>query len=136
MIKNIVKDPIILLQKSKDATIMDMQTIIDLKDTFLAHRNDCVGMAANMIGEQKKIIIFDYLGSYKVMLNPEIIDMKDKYIAEEGCLSLSGLRKTERYNRIEVKYYDEKFHISKEKYEGWTAQIIQHEIDHCNGVLI
>ena len=136
MIKPITKDPIFLAQKSVPATILDLPVAQDLKDTLEAHREGCVGMAANMIGVSKRIIVFDDHGSATVMFNPEIIKCSGAYEAEEGCLSLSGTRKATRYRSIKVQYQNEKFQMRLKTYTGWTAQIIQHEIDHCNGVLI
>lgn len=136
MIKPIVKDPIFLAQKSIDATIADIAVAQDLRDTLAAHTDGCVGMAANMIGIAKRIIIFNDNGSPTVMFNPEIIKRSEPYTAEEGCLSLSGTRPAKRYRSIKVQYQNEQFQTRLKTYTGWTAQIIQHEIDHCNGVLI
>ena len=136
MIKPIVKDPIFLAQKSAPATILDLPVAQDLRDTLAAHRDVCVGMAANMIGVAKRIIIFDDNGVAPVMFNPEIISQSGPYEAEEGCLSLSGTRKARRYRTIRVRYQDERFETRIKTFTGWTAQIIQHEIDHCSGVLI
>ena len=136
MIKPIVKDPIFLAQKSAPATVMDLPVARDLRDTLLAHRDGCVGMAANMIGTAKRIIIFGDNGTTTVMFNPEIVKKSGPYEAEEGCLSLSGTRKTRRYRSIKVQYQNERFETRMKTYTGWTAQIIQHEIDHCCGVLI
>ena len=136
MIKSIVKDPIFLSQKSAPATVLDLSVAQDLRDTLAAHRDGCVGMAANMIGAARRIIIFDDHGTDTVMFNPEILKQKDPYETEEGCLSLSGTRKTTRYRSIKVQYQNEQFQTRLKTYSGWTAQIIQHEIDHCNGILI
>lgn len=136
MIKPIVKDPIFLAQKSMDATIADTSVAQDLRDTLAAHADGCVGMAANMIGIAKRIIIFNDNGSPTVMFNPEIIKRSEPYTAEEGCLSLTGTRPAKRYRSIKVRYQNEQFQTRLKTYTGWTAQIIQHEIDHCNGVLI
>ncbi len=136
MIKPIIKDPIFLAQKSAPATVLDLPVAQDLRDTLAAHRDGCVGMAANMIGVAKRIIIFDDNGSATVMFNPEIVKCSGAYEAEEGCLSLSGTRKATRYRSIKVHYQNEKFQMRLKTYTGWTAQIIQHDIDHCNGVLI
>ena len=136
MIKPIVKDPIFLAQKSSPATILDLPVARDLRDTLFAHRDGCVGMAANMIGVAKRIIIFDDNGTASVIFNPDIIKKSGPYEAEEGCLSLSGTRKTTRYRSIKVQYQNERFETRIRTYTGWTAQIIQHEIDHCCGVLI
>lgn len=136
MVKPITKDPIFLAQKSAPATILDLPVAQDLKDTLEAHREGCVGMAANMIGVCKRIIIFDDHGSATVMFNPELVKCSGAYEAEEGCLSLSGVRKTRRWRQIKVQYQNERFETRLKTYTGFTAQIIQHEIDHCNGVLI
>ena len=136
MIKPITKDPIFLAQKSVPATILDLPVAQDLMDTLEAHREGCVGMAANMIGVNKRIIIFDDHGSATVMFNPELVKCSGAYETEEGCLSLSGVRKTRRWRQIKVQYQNERFETRLKTYTGFTAQIIQHEIDHCNGVLI
>ena len=136
MIKPITKDPIFLAQKSAPATILDLPVAQDLKDTLEAHREGCVGMAANMIGVSKRIIVFDDHGSATVMFNPELVKCSGAYETEEGCLSLSGVRKTRRWRQIKVRYQNERFETRLKTYTGFTAQIIQHEIDHCNGVLI
>ena len=136
MIKHIMKDPIFLAQKSAPATVLDLPVAEDLRDTLAAHRDGCIGMAANMIGVAKRIIIFDDNGSATVMFNPEIVKCSGPYEAEEGCLSLPGTRKAKRYRSIKVQYRNEKFETRLKTYTGFTAQIIQHEIDHCNGVLI
>jgi len=136
MIRPIMKDPIFLAQKSAPATVMDLPVAQDLRDTLEAHRDGCVGMAANMIGVAKRIIIFDDNGSTTVMFNPEIVKCSGAYEAEEGCLSLPGARKARRYRSIKVQYQNEQFQTRLKTYIGYTAQIIQHEIDHCNGVLI
>ena len=136
MIQPIMKDLIFLAQKSAPATKEDFPVARDLLDTLDAHRDGCVGMAANMIGVLKRIIAFDNAGTYMVMLNPEIVKCAEPYEAEEGCLSLTGVRKTRRYRSIKVRYQNEAFQVRIKTFTGWTAQIIQHEIDHCNGVLI
>lgn len=136
MIKPIVKDTIFLSQKSENATEADIAVAVDLMDTLRAHANECVGMAANMIGVKKRIIIFSVDIMQVVMINPVIVKKNKPYQTEEGCLSLSGTRKTIRYQEIEVSYLDMNFKKHRNKYSGWTAQIIQHEIDHCNGILI
>ena len=136
MIKPIIKDPIFLAQKSAPAALLDLPVAQDLRDTLAAHRDSCVGMAANMIGVAKRIIIFDDNGTASVMFNPEIIKSSGPYEAEEGCLSLTGTRKAKRYRSIKVRYQNERFETRLKTYTGWTAQIIQHEIDHCNGILI
>ena len=136
MIKEIVRDPIFLQIKSEPATEADLQTARDLLDTLEAHRDGCVGMAANMIGVSKRIIAFDDNGKYSVMINPEIVKFSGAYEAEEGCLSLSGTRKTKRFRSVKVSYLNENMQPRVKTYTGFTAQIIQHEIDHCNGILI
>ena len=136
MIQPIMKDPIFLAQKSAPATKEDLQVAQDLLDTLTAHQDGCVGMAANMIGVAKRIIAFDNEGKYMVMFNPEIVKRSEPYEAEEGCLSLPGTRKAKRYRSIKVQYQNEQFQTRFKTFTGWTAQIIQHEIDHCNGVLI
>ena len=136
MIKPIMKDPIFLAQKSIPATKEDLEIAQDLRDTLEANKEGCVGMAANMIGVLKRIIIFDDNGKASVMFNPEIIKYSQPYETEEGCLSLAGTRKTKRYKTIKVQYKNEEFQTRLKTYTDWTAQIIQHEIDHCNGILI
>ncbi len=136
MVKEIVKDPIFLSLKSAVATKEDLPIAQDLLDTLAAHREGCVGMAANMIGELKRIIIFDNDGTDMVMFNPEIVKCSGAYSTEEGCLSLSGVRKTKRYQSIKVRYQNADFSVRLKTFTGWAAQIIQHEIDHCNGILI
>ena len=136
MKQEIVHDPVFLAQPSLPATREDLQTALDLMDTLVANRDRCVGMAANMIGVLRRIIVFVDQGSLTVMFNPEIVKKKDRYEAEEGCLSISGTRKTQRWRTIKVKYQTEELQTRFKTYSGWTAQIIQHEIDHCNGVLI
>ena len=136
MIQPIMKDPIFLAQKSVPATKEDLQVAQDLLDTLTAHKDGCVGMAANMIGVSKRIIAFDNEGKYMVMFNPEIVKRSEPYEAEEGCLSLPGTRKAKRYRSIKVQYQNDQFQTRFKTFTGWTAQMIQHEIDHCNGVLI
>ena len=136
MIQPIMKDPIFLGGKSEPATQADLQIAQDLLDTLAAHREGCVGMAANMIGVSKRIIAFDNEGSYMVMFNPEIVKCSERYDTEEGCLSLTGIRETKRWKSIKVQYQNEQFQTRFKTFTGWTAQIIQHEIDHCNGILI
>ena len=136
MVREIMHDPIFLGQKSAPATAEDLGVAQDLLETLVAHRDGCVGMAANMIGVTKRIIVFEDDGKYSVMFNPEIIRAAEPYEAEEGCLSLPGVRKTKRYKTIKVQYQNEKFQTRFKTYTGWTAQIIQHEVDHCNGILI
>ena len=137
MIQPIVHDPILLARKSTPAGREDLSTAQDLLDTLAAHREECVGMAANMIGVTKNIIAFDRDGSYMVMLNPEIISCGEEYETAEGCLSLlGGPRKTKRFRKIKVRYQNTDLQTRLKTFTGWTAQIIQHEIDHCNGILI
>jgi peptide deformylase len=136
MIKSIMKDIFFLNQKSELATVADAQVIQDLLDTLKANEEGCVGMAANMIGVKKRIIVIS-IGDINVpMINPVIVNKKGQYETEEGCLSLSGNRKTIRYKEIEVDYLDSEFKKRMGKYSGWVAQIIQHEVDHCDGILI
>lgn len=138
-VKEIVHDPMLLAQKSVPATdcAEDRQTVTDLLDTLLAHLDGCVGMAANMIGVKKRIIVVAAgLGQF-AMVNPVIVAKSKPYDTEEGCLSLlGGPRRCKRYEEIEVTYLDGNFEPRKQKYTGWIAQIIQHEVDHCDGVLI
>ena len=137
MIRPIMHDPLFLSQPSEAATPADKAVVTDLLDTLRAHRDGCVGMAANMIGVAKRIIVFDNEGSYMTMLNPVILKGSDLYETEEGCLSLlGGPRKTKRYKKIKVQYQNLQLQTRLKTFTGWTAQIIQHEIDHCNGVLI
>lgn len=136
MIQPIMKDQTFLAQKAETATKDDLQTADDLLDTLRANAAGCVGMAANMIGVNKRIIAFDNEGSYMVMFDPEIVKHSGQYEAEEGCLSLPGTRKTKRYQSIKVKYQNREFGVRFKTFTGWTAQIIQHEIDHCEGILI
>ena len=137
MVRELVHDPFLLARKSAPATKDDLEIAQDLLDTLLAHRESCVGMAANMIGQLKRIIVFDNGGVPTLMFNPEILKATGEYEAEEGCLSLlGGPRKTKRYQKIKVQYQTENFQTRLKSFEGWTAQIIQHEIDHCNGILI
>ncbi len=137
MIKELMHDPVFLALKSEMATIDDLQIAQDLLDTLSANKESCVGMAANMIGERKRIIVFDNDGAYMTMFNPEIIKKTDPYDTQEGCLSLlGGPRKCKRYQKIKVQWQNEEFQIRIKTFTGWTAQIIQHEIDHCNGILI
>lgn len=123
-------------QKSADAVKEDIDTGRDLMDTLSVNRERCVGMAANMIGVKKRIIIVNMGITDVVMYNPVIVKKDTPYEAEEGCLSLDGVRKTTRYRNIEVEYLDSKWKKQRQKYTGWTAQIIQHEIDHCEGIII
>lgn len=141
MVRELMHDPIFLAGKSEIATKEDLPIAQDLLDTLMAHKETCVGMAANMIGVKKRIIAFlDESGrdpAYTVMLNPEIIKKDGAYDTEEGCLSLLGdPRKCKRYKTIKVQYQTAEMQTRVKTYTGWTAQIIQHEVDHCNGVLI
>ena len=136
MVREIMRDEAFLSQKAEPATLEDLPVAQDLLDTLTAHKDGCVGMAANMIGIQKRIIVFDNEGKYMVMFNPEIIKKSGPYESEEGCLSLSGTRKAKRWQSIKVQYQNEKFQIRFKTFTGWTAQIIQHEVDHCEGILI
>ena len=137
MVKEVVHDPILLAGSSEPATAEDLQVAQDLLDTLAANKETCVGMAANMIGVRKRIIVFDNEGTYTTMFNPQILKMADPYETEEGCLSLlGGPRPCKRYRTIKVQWQNEKFQTRIKTFTGWPAQIIQHEIDHCNGVLI
>lgn len=137
MVKELVHDPILLAMKSETAAKDDLQTAQDLTDTLSAHKDSCVGMAANMIGVRKRIIVFDNGGEYMTMLNPEILKRSEPYETEEGCLSLlGGPRKCKRYKSVKVKWQTFDFQTRIKTFTGFTAQIIQHEIDHCDGVLI
>jgi len=136
MVRTVVKDILFLGQKSEPATQQDVAIIDDLLDTLKANEKHCVGMAANMIGETKRIIVYS-MGIIDIpMINPVIIKKSKPYETQEGCLSLSGERKTTRYEFIEVEYMDRNFKKQKKEFSGWTAQIIQHEIDHCDGIVI
>ena len=137
MVRELIHDPIFLAQPSEAATAEDVQIAKDLLDTLAAHKETCVGMAANMIGAAKAIIAFDNAGSYMVMFNPKIIKASGEYEAQESCLSLlGGPRKTKRYQKIKVEYQTEDLKVRLKSFEGFTAQIIQHEIDHIKGILI
>ena len=137
MVREIVKDEALFSKKSEVATKEDIPVAVDLMDTLKAHAHHCVGLAANMIGEQKRIIAVKDGNAYLAMLNPEIVKKSSKtYKTMEGCLSLAGERETVRHDWIEVKYRDMDFRKQKQKFTGFTAQIIQHEIDHCEGILI
>ena len=136
MIQPIMRDPVFLSQKSQEATVQDLPTARDLLDTLISHRDGCVGMAANMIGVSKRIIVFDNDGEYMTMFNPVIVKRSGQFETEEGCLSLEGQRKVRRYRSIKVRYQNEAFQERQKTFTGWTAQIIQHEIDHCDGILI
>ena len=136
MIREICRDETFLAQKAAPATADDLAMAQDLLDTLTAHKDGCVGMAANMIGVCKRIIAFDNEGTYMVMFNPVIIRQSGPYEAQEGCLSLSGVRKTKRFQTIKVQWQNEQFQTRLKTFTGWTAEIIQHEIDHCKGILI
>ena len=136
MIRELMHDPMFLSGKSEEATIDDIEVANDLLETLIAHKDSCVGMAANMIGVRKRIIVF-CAGNFIVpMINPVIVSKKGGYEAEESCLSLTGVRKTARYENIEVEYFDRKFNKKREKFSGFVAQIIQHEVDHLEGIII
>ena len=136
MVREINRDVFLLSQKSAPATAEDLAVAQDLLDTLEAHRDGCVGMAANMIGVLKRIIVFDDQGSYMVMLNPEILKASGPFETEEGCLSLAGTRPTKRFRKIKVRYQNQAMEVRIKTFTDWTAQIIQHEMDHCNGILI
>ena len=136
MIREICRDETFLAQKAVLATVDDLPTAQDLLDTLTAHKDGCVGMAANMIGVNKRIIAFDNGGTYMVMFNPVIVRQSGAYEAQEGCLSLTGVRKTKRFQTVKVQWQNEQFQTRLKTFTGWTAEIIQHEIDHCEGILI
>lgn len=136
MIRPIMRDVLFLNQKSEEATEADKQVVQDLLDTLKANEEGCVGMAANMIGIKKRIIAVSMGFANIPMINPVIVKKSGSYETEEGCLSLLGVRKTTRYKDIEVEFLDAGFKKQRQKYSGWIAQIIQHEIDHCNGIII
>ena len=136
MVREICKDEAFLAQKAEPATVDDLVVAQDLLDTLVAHKDGCVGMAANMIGVNKRIIAFDNEGEYMVMFNPTIVKQSGLYEAEEGCLSLTGTRKAKRFQTIKVQWQNEKFQTRLKTFTGWTAEIIQHEIDHCEGIII
>lgn len=136
MIREICKDETFLAQKAEIATVDDLETAHDLLDTLIAHKEGCVGMAANMIGVNKRIIVFENDGDYALMLNPVIVKCAEPYMTEEGCLSLEGTRKVRRYKTVKVQWQNEKFQTRLKTFTGYTAQIIQHEIDHCDGIII
>ena len=136
MVREICKDEAFLAQKAEPATADDLVVAQDLLETLTAHKDGCVGMAANMIGVNKRIIAFDNEGAYMVMFNPVIVKQSGIYEAEEGCLSLTGTRRTKRFQTIKVQWQNEKFQTRLKTFTGWTAEIIQHEIDHCEGILI
>lgn len=136
MVKTVVRDQFFLGMKSEPAGKEDGAVITDLLDTLRANEEHCVGMAANMIGVKKRIIVFNAGPAAVVMVNPVIVKKSGSYETEEGCLSLDGVRKTVRYRNIEVEYWNQSFQKQRQRYSGWAAQIIQHEIDHCDGILI
>ena len=136
MVQNIMRDVFFLSQKSEPAAETDRQVALDLLDTLKAHAHECVGMAANMIGVRKRIIVVNMGPIDVAMLNPVIVKMAGRYETEEGCLSLSGSRKTKRYQEIELEYQDLNMQKHRQKFSGWTAQIIQHECDHLEGIII
>ena len=137
MVRELMHDPIFLARKSTPATAEDLDVARDLLDTLEFHKDGCVGMAANMIGVTKRIIVFDNEGTPMVMLNPVILKAAEAYETEEGCLSLlGGPRKTKRFRKIKVEYLNMDLQKRIKTFTGWTAQIIQHEVDHCNGILI
>lgn len=136
MVRSVMKDVIFLNQKSEPATEADKQVVQDLLDTLKANEACCVGMAANMIGVRKRVIAVSMGFANIAMINPVIVKKSDAYETEEGCLSLTGVRKTTRYKDIEVEFQDINFNKQCQKFSGWIAQIIQHEIDHCDGIVI
>ena len=136
MIRDICKDEAFLAQKAEPAATDDLGTAQDLLDTLIAHKDGCVGMAANMIGVNKRIIAFENDGKYEVMFNHVIVKQSGAYEAEEGCLSLTGRRKVRRFRTVKVQWQNEKFQLRLKTFTGWTAEIIQHELDHCDGILI
>ena len=136
MIRDICKDETFLAQKAEPATPDDLPVAADLLETLEYHKNGCVGMAANMIGVNKRIIAFDNEGTYMFMFNPELLKKSGPYDAEEGCLSLTGTRPAKRWQSIKVRWQNEQFQVRLKTFTGWTAQIIQHELDHCEGILI
>ena len=136
MIRESCKEETFHVQKAAPATADDLATAQDLLDTLTAHKDGCVGMAANMIGVCKRIIAFDNEGTYMVMFNPVIVRQSGPYEAQEGCLSLTGVRKTKRFQTVKVQWQNEQFQPRLKTFTGWTAEIIQHEIDHCEGILI
>lgn len=136
MVREICREQSFLAQKAEPATPADLPVAADLLETLEHHKDGCVGMAANMIGVNKRIIAFDNDGHYMVMFNPEILRKSGPYETEEGCLSLTGVRPTKRWKTIKVQWKNENFQSRVKNFSGWTAQIIQHEIDHCEGILI
>ena len=136
MIRDICKDEAFLARKAEPAGPEDLPVAADLLETLEHHRDGCVGMAAHMIGVNRRIIAFDNEGTYTVMFNPEIVKKSGPYDAEEGCLSLSGTRPARRWRSVKVRWQNEQFQVRLKTFTGWTAQIIQHEIDHCEGIII
>lgn len=136
MIREICKDVLFLGRKAEPATPDDLPVAADLLETLAFHKEGCVGMAANMIGVNKRIIAFDNDGQYMVMFNPEILRKSGPYDTEEGCLSLTGVRPVKRWKTIKVQWQNEQFQTRIKNFTGWTAEIIQHEIDHCEGIII
>ncbi|MBQ0017780.1 MAG: peptide deformylase [Clostridiales bacterium] len=136
MVRSIMRDPLFLSRRSVQATKADIQIGMDLLQTLMSYQDECVGMAANMIGELKNIIAINNDGMFMLMYNPMIVAKSGKYETEEGCLSLAGIRRTTRYERIRVSFQDAGFRTVTAEFTGFTAQIIQHEVDHCNGILI
>lgn len=136
MVRDICRDEAFLAQKAEAATVEDISVARDLLDTLISHKDGCVGMAANMIGVNKRIIAFDNEGEYMLMFNPVIVRHSGPYEAEEGCLSLTGTRRAKRFKTIKVQWQNAKFQTRLKTFTGWTAEIIQHEIDHCEGIII
>ncbi|MDO4739752.1 MAG: peptide deformylase [Eubacteriales bacterium] len=137
MVRELVHDPLFLAMPSEEAMIEDLPTAQNLLETLIAHKDECVGMAANMIGVRRRIIVFDNEGEYMTMFNPQILKESGGYAAQESCLSLlGGPRRCKRYQSIRVQWQTAAFQTRIKTFTGWTAQIIQHEIDHCNGILI
>lgn len=136
MVREICRDEVFLAQKAEAATEADLPAAEDLLETLIAHKDGCVGMAANMIGVNKRIIAFDNNGEYMMMFNPEIVKKSGPYDAQEGCLSLTGTRKAKRWKSMKVRYQTPAFQERFKTFTGWTAQIIQHELDHCEGIII
>ena len=136
MIKNVIRDMMFLAAPSQQAGIADMNVATDLEDTLRANAERCVGLAANMIGVRKRVIAVSLGISTLIMFNPVIVERSGAYETEEGCLSLDGVRKTTRYNKITVEYHDKSFRKQRGSFSGYVAQIIQHETDHCNGIII
>jgi len=136
MVREIVRDVVFLSQPSVPATPADLGTADDLLETLIAHRDGCVGMAANMIGAARRIVAFECGGEYLLLLNPELLQKSGPYLAEEGCLSLDGVRRTKRWQSVRVRYQNRDFKTRIRTFTGFAAQILQHEMDHCDGILI